>query len=469
MLNRTQRLIFGVLSTTIGALVAFLEGVAIFYYNEELGVSFEFLGLANFVIGALAAYTALVAGNISDRAKSKYRRKTYVLIFAPMFAFGVFLRMNPFTSRSFAPFYYTITYALQVVGSTGLDVVAQAWGVELATEVEERNKLYTVSAGCNFVGVFMGIILTLCPLWLAGSIAAILALTAMFAALIYLPDSTPMHKRAFIPTLCNIKSVLWNSQFRVYLGASTFMFFINTIPALLVFFIKYCLHYDADEAKAYYTMTVAAFVILGVSVLPFMKYILKTFGTLNAMRWTYICAAIMGILLFIASYVNVYFFVVIFGSAGMFSTVANVVLNIMNAEAVDYDELLCGKKRASSYAGVVTPVRLFIAIAGTSIPLALMSALGFTSSDDDKDDGTSTYASSLVLRIWCTLFLSFCFTMAYFIVLGYKVRTTRYDAFLYHVLFIHWHIYCTRLTRPCMRKLFNCLKKEIKTSFLPMK
>ena len=60
MLTNYQRILFGVTTTTVGSIIAFFEGVAIFYYNDHLGVSLEFLGLANFVIGAFAAYTGTV-------------------------------------------------------------------------------------------------------------------------------------------------------------------------------------------------------------------------------------------------------------------------------------------------------------------------------------------------------------------------------------------------------------------------
>ena len=49
------------------------------------------------------------------------------------------------------------------------------------------------------------------------------------------------------------------------------------------------------------------------------------------------------------------------------------VHDLIGAEVVDYDELLCGKKRASSCGAVTFPVSLFVQVAGTSIPLALMS------------------------------------------------------------------------------------------------
>ena len=372
MLSNFQRVVFGSIASTVGTVVAIFEGIAIFYYNEHLNVSLAFLGLANFAIGALAAYVALIAGNLSDRAVSKYRRKTYILIFGPLYAIGVLFRLCAFTTIKQAPWYYVITYALQVSGSTGLDVVTQAWGVELASDIMDRNQLYSISTFCGFSGIFLG--------------------------------------------------VLWNKQFVIYLIASCFVYFINTLPALLMFFFKYCVSVNKANVSTYYTIGLACFILLGLSSLSFTTYLIKNYGCIHCLRCCFIVAIILGIAMFIVSYYSVYLFIAVFGLVGLFCTIANVVLSILNAETIDYDELLCGKKRASSYAGIINPIRLFITIAGTSIPLVLMSVTGFHVSNDDHDDSTtSTKTSTMILRLWCTLFISFCMFIAFCVISFYEV------------------------------------------------
>jgi Na+/melibiose symporter-like transporter len=113
---------------------------------------------------------------------------------------------------------------------------------------------------------------------------------------------------------------------------------------------------------------------------------------------------------------------------GLVSTAGNVALSILTADSIDYDELLCGKKRSSSYFAIQYPIQLFITIAGTSIPLALMSALGFEEpaddDDNDQDDdsnGNSTVGSTIAVRLWCSLFISFVMFIAYIILRWYKV------------------------------------------------
>jgi len=79
MLNTYQRFVWGFINTGPGSIMALLEGVTIFYYNDHLSVSLQFLGLANFVVGALAAFSSITIGTLSDRATAKYRRKYYYL------------------------------------------------------------------------------------------------------------------------------------------------------------------------------------------------------------------------------------------------------------------------------------------------------------------------------------------------------------------------------------------------------
>ncbi len=86
---------------------------------------------------------AVFIGTLSDRAKGRFRRKPYVLVFAPMFALGFFLRIGAFTNESGAAVYYTGTYLLAQFGYIGVRLVADAWGQELATTTEQRSTLYS--------------------------------------------------------------------------------------------------------------------------------------------------------------------------------------------------------------------------------------------------------------------------------------------------------------------------------------
>lgn len=343
MLSFFQRAIFGATDSGVGGAVALLEGIVIYYYSQHLGVSLEYIGLTNFVIGTVAVYTALLVGTWSDRSKGKFRRKPYVFLFGPLWAVGLLLRMSALTSDAGAPIYYAITYAVQVIGSTGLQVAMQGWGVELAQQPDERCRLYATTTGVGFVGIFLGIALTLFPLQLAGVVGAVLLISCVALDLIYLPDNIPIAKRTTIPTLTNIQSVFWNKQFRTYIYASACVYTINTVPFLYLYFLVFACGLSHSLASTYYTVSVLAFVIMGMATLPFIGKFLS-FGKVFCMRTILLVVVAFAVGLFAASYGSAWMVVVLFGMVGGTSTVANVTLNIAGADVVDYDELLCGKE-----------------------------------------------------------------------------------------------------------------------------
>lgn len=417
-----QRTMFGSVENGVNSAAALLEAVVLLYYNDKLGVSLEYLGLAGFVIGTMAAYVAVLAGKYSDQSVWTSRRKAYVLFFGPLCALGMCMRYGGFVSPENAAIYYVITYAMQIAGYTGLAVVMQAWGVELVTEVGERSKLYAVSTGCSFGGVVIGLMLANISLKMSAVIVPFVLLLGIALCCLHLPDNTPFEKRAYLPTVVNISSVFWNSQFLVYLVASSLVAFVNTLPSLVIFFIKYCVGVASGSLTEYYSACIGAFACGGVIALPFMKSVVDSYGTLDSLKVCLLVAAVMGLAIFACSYVSIFLIVACFSLIGLFSTIAHVVLAILYAQTIDYDELLCGKKRASTYSGVHTPVRLFIQIAGASVPLILMAAFGFQQSNDDNDDkDSSSPTSTLILRLWCSVFISFCLLSAYITLGQYKV------------------------------------------------
>jgi Na+/melibiose symporter-like transporter len=106
---------------------------------------------------------------------------------------------------------------------------------------------------------------------------------------------------------------------------------------------------------------------------------------------------------------------------------SNTIFNIIAADVVDYDELLTGMKRAASYTAVTNLPYMFVSVAGGSIPLALMSALGFEEpgddDDNDDDDGNSTQGSTAVLRVWCSLWIGTIGLLGFLTLRYYKVMS----------------------------------------------
>jgi Na+/melibiose symporter-like transporter len=205
----------------------------------------------------------------------------------------------------------------------------------------------------------------------------------------------------------------------------SFIWFLNSIPAILIFFLRFAVHQDEDEAKSAYTYCLITFIFIGMCALLVISKIIAKKGKLFASGIALWGLFFAGIAMFIVSYLNVILVIIVFGSVGFFSTMCNTVYNILAADCVDYDELLTGMKRASSYTSVTNLPYMFITIAGSSLPLALMSSLGFEEpADDDEanDDGYSTKGSTLVIRIYCSCFVSLLAVLAMITLKFYKVN-----------------------------------------------
>lgn len=215
------------------------------------------------------------------------------------------------------------------------------------------------------------------PPAVAGVIGLVSILASSGLALLYLREGTAMEKRVFIPTVTNLSSVMWNTQFRLFIGMSVCAFFFNTLPTLLPFFLQFSMGLSEGQADVYYLVFIAVFVISGLVALLVIRKPLELLGTLKFGKMCLLAVSLLGYVALGLSYLSPIAIVVAFSCLGFFLTAANVVFSTISAECVDYDELLCGKKRASSYQAVLKPIATFIRVAGPSIPLALMSATGF--------------------------------------------------------------------------------------------
>ena len=209
-----QRILRGVVSTTLESTVAVLEGLVVYYYNDEKKVSTRYLSISSFVVGVFIVFVSIAVGNLSDRSKAKFRRKPFILIFAPLYAAGLFFRFGAFVNNSSAPLYYGIALCVQIVGRSGMSITNDAWNMELANEEVDRGKLYATLTAMGVLGILLGLGLTAVPLVYSGVLLSVLVLVFNIANVIAIPEGTPMDKRCFIPTITNICSVMWNSQYR---------------------------------------------------------------------------------------------------------------------------------------------------------------------------------------------------------------------------------------------------------------
>jgi Na+/melibiose symporter-like transporter len=211
----------------------------------------------------------------------------------------------------------------------------------------------------------------------AGLIGSIAIITFCSLSLVYLPDNVGMGKRSFVPTIANFSSVMWNSEFKIFLSALVFIWFISVLPTMLLYLFMYPMGSDSSEATGQYSFSLIAFIVAGFFAFPCIPLVVKRFGILAMARYLCVVVAVLAAAIFLGSYSSFIIIVLCMAVLGFVVAMANVIFGILTAEIIDYDELLCGKKRPAAYRSITNPLATFISIAGTSLPFAMMSATGF--------------------------------------------------------------------------------------------
>ena len=106
-------------------------------YSTEIGLSLSVIGLIIFSAAIFDAITDPIMGFVSDKMKTRWgRRKPWIAIGAPIFAFTFWMLLNPGPEASLL--YLAFFYIFLRVGSTMVALPHAAWGAELSSQYHTR-------------------------------------------------------------------------------------------------------------------------------------------------------------------------------------------------------------------------------------------------------------------------------------------------------------------------------------------
>lgn len=90
--------------------------------------------------------------------------------------------------------------------------------------------------------------------------------------------------------------------------------------------------------------------------------------------------------------------------------------NVLLCNSIDYDELITGYRRHSFYQCLIYAPVTFFGVAGSSLPLSIISAIGNT----DLDAQPSKQVV-MVLRLWMTVCVSACLLASCYCLSGFRL------------------------------------------------
>ncbi|MEL0217944.1 MAG: MFS transporter, partial [Gammaproteobacteria bacterium] len=109
-------------------------------YSTEIGLNLTVIGMVIFAAAIFDAISDPAMGFMSDRFNTRWgRRKPWILFGVPLYAFAVWMLLNPEVGTSIV--YLAFFFILLRLATTVLGLPYAAWGVELSGEYHTRTMI----------------------------------------------------------------------------------------------------------------------------------------------------------------------------------------------------------------------------------------------------------------------------------------------------------------------------------------
>lgn len=360
------------------------------FYTDVIGVHVSAMGVILLVVRLFDAVTDPAIGLISDRLRTPFgRRRPLIILGAMLTGLAIILLFNPpDTDADTATAWFMVLIFLLFLFWTIIIVPYESLGPELTFDYNERTTLFGLRDGALIVGTLVA----------AASPAAIKALmslpegaqgereTFFILSIIYTPliiasafwCVLTLQERAInvISRQENIfhklLSSLRNRPFRILLISYTISAIGNNLPAtLILYYVEYVLHSSlADFFLVIYFVTGILFLPLWVA--GARRFEKKTMWLISMAVNT---GAFSGVFFLGPGDELAYGVLIVISGIGFGATLA--IPSAIQADVIDYDELISGERREGLYIGLWSVAKKMAAAVGVGAGLALLGTSGY--------------------------------------------------------------------------------------------
>ena len=400
------------------------------FYTDVVGINIAALGVILFSVRIFDAITDPVIGYMSDQTQTRYgRRRPYIAIGSVFIAISMFFLFNPpEASKTFETIWFaTFIYALFLFW-TIVAVPYESLGPEITFDYHERTSLFAWRDGMLIAGTLAAASSPALVQWIFGLSADAEGEKSKFfwISFIYAPliiatcwwcvASIKEIKQPVSDSQNNIwqgfRQVARNRPFIILLIAYTISAIGNNLPAtLILYYVQYVLQSDlADFFLLLYFAT-------GILFLPGWIVISRRSGKKSA--WLASMAintgAFIGVFFLGPGDAIIYGILVFLSGIGFGATLA--IPSAIQADVIDYDELLSGERREGQYIGLWSIAKKLAAAVGVGIGLSVLGLAGYTPNVEQSDQVV------LTLRTLYALVPSLCNIIAFGIALSYPISS----------------------------------------------
>ena len=401
------------------------------FYTDVIGVDIALLGYILFSVRIFDAITDPAIGYLSDRTRTRMgRRRPYIVVGSVFVALAMYLLFNPPRVSAFLEtvWFAGCIYALFLCW-TAVVVPYESLGPEITFDYNERTSLFGMRDGFLIAGTLAAASSPAVVQWLFGLAGDADGERAKFfwIAVIYAPlligscwwcvlaiKELPQGEKLQATSIRHgLRQIGRNRPFLILLIAYTVSAIGNNLPAtLILYYVEYVLQSKmADAFLLLYFLT-------GILFLPGWILIARRTGKKAA--WLASMAvntgAFIGVFFLGPGDAAIYGVLVVLSGIGFGATLA--IPSSIQADVIDYDELLTGERREGQYIGLWSIAKKFAAAVGIGVGLSILGLVGYTPNVEQSEQ------VQLTLRTLYALVPSLCNIIAFVIALAYPISNS---------------------------------------------
>lgn len=374
------------------------------FYSDTVLVPLGYIAMAVAFARAFDAITDPLMGWITDRTNTRWgRRRPWMMLGAPLGAVAFVALFTP--PLGLAPMeaarWFTASFVFFFLATTMYGIPHYGLGPEITLDYKERLSLFGWMEGFAVLGTMVAAAV---PALLIDSLGTARAAYSTFAmamgvllVLFYITlclrirERPDFYQRESNPLIPGIRRVLRNRPFRVLLGVYLAASITGAIPGLMMpYFTKYVLQPENPERWiGIFLLTYFASAFL---FMPFWIRAARRFGKKPIYLITLASGGAGSAALFFVGESDLWQTFVILVWAGSSFGVRLFLAPSMQADVIDYDEFLTGKRREAQYGALWAIMTKFTVIPSASVPLAILASMGFQPNVEQSE--TVRYAIS---------------------------------------------------------------------------
>ncbi len=396
------------------------------FYTDTIGVNIATVGALLMAVRLFDAVTDPLIGYVSDRTSGRFgRRKPYIALGALGLAAAIlFLFQPPVLTDGAMTMYFGFWLFALFFFWTLITIPYESLGPEMTTDYHERTLLFSVRDGFLILGTLLAAatpVLIDAVMTSVGrpptekerfSIMAYLfaPMIVVFSLICIFRIKEKFNRRMTDHLLKGFSDVVKNRPFMILIAGYTISALGSNLPAtLILFYVEYVL--QARNAEIFLLI----YFVTGVAFLPLWIAVSRKTGKKSAWILSMVIntGAFSGVFFLGPGDAAIYGVLVFLSGIGFGAGLA--LPSAIQADVIDYDQLLTGQRREGRYIGLWSIAKKLAAALGIGIGLLLLGRTGY------RPNVEQTASTVLMLKVLYALVPCLCNVLSIVIIRFYPI------------------------------------------------